>query len=139
VKIRAWEPKRSRIEMVPLIDSFFLILVYFIYSFLSLSVHRGIPMQLPEARTAVDGEEEHHGISVTAAGEIFLDRRLMEGEGLRPALMALKAGARDRPFSLSIYGDENARHGLVVSVLDAVREAGITKVVVETDLKSDDT
>ena len=40
--------RRARIEMLPLIDIVFLLLVFFIYAMLSMAVHRGLPVALPE-------------------------------------------------------------------------------------------
>ena len=34
--------------MLPLIDMVFLVLVFFIYAMLSMAVHRGMPVLLPE-------------------------------------------------------------------------------------------
>ena len=44
--------KKARIEMLPLIDIVFLLLVFFIYAMLSMAVHRGIPVSLPVSSTA---------------------------------------------------------------------------------------
>lgn len=38
--------------MIPLIDVVFLLLVFFIYSVLSMTVHRGLPVHLPAASTS---------------------------------------------------------------------------------------
>ncbi|MGE5310719.1 MAG: ExbD/TolR family protein, partial [Nitrospirota bacterium] len=57
--------RRGRIEMVPLIDCMFLLLVFFIYSMLSMVLHRGIKIDLPEARTAPVHKEDYLSISVT--------------------------------------------------------------------------
>ena len=43
--------KGARIELIPLIDIIFLLLVFFIYSMLSMVVYRGIPVNLPAADT----------------------------------------------------------------------------------------
>ena len=38
------ERKSARIELIPLVDIIFLLLVFFIYSMLSMAVYRGIPV-----------------------------------------------------------------------------------------------
>jgi biopolymer transport protein ExbD len=55
VKRRRLRP--ARVEMLPLIDVVFLLLVFFIYAMLSMSLHRGLRLDLPvssesEAETA---------------------------------------------------------------------------------------
>ncbi len=48
MKINLPAPGKPRIEMLPLIDIVFLLLVVFIYSMLSMSVHRGLSVTFPE-------------------------------------------------------------------------------------------
>jgi biopolymer transport protein ExbD len=47
MKIHLPATKKARIEMLPLIDIVFLLLVFFIYAMLSMAVHRGLPVELP--------------------------------------------------------------------------------------------
>lgn len=132
MKIRQAPTVRARVEMVPLIDSFFLILVYFIYAFLSMAVHRGVPLTLPKAATAIEEKQEHHGISVTQDGIIFLNKQKVSIDALKDQLRVLQAQAPDEGLFLYLYGDERAQHGLVVSVLDVLRELKIERVFIET-------
>ncbi len=52
MKLQLALPKKPRIEMLPLIDIVFLLLVFFIYAMLSMAVHRGLPVELPLSTTA---------------------------------------------------------------------------------------
>lgn len=131
MKLNVYLPKRSRIEMMPLIDSFFLILVYFIYAFLSMSVHKGVPLDLPRAATAEVDKKEHISVSVTEDGELFLDDRAVSESELTQQLKSIKVS--DSDTRVYIFGDVLAPHGKVVGVLDKIREAGIEKVLIQTD------
>ncbi len=124
--------------MMPLIDSFFLILVYFIYAFLSMSVHKGVPLSLPQATTAVEQKKEHVGISITKEGDIFLDKQKITKKELSARLKLLKPSFEAQKNHLYIYGDKAASHGRVIEVFDLVRKAGIEKVFIETEKKDDD-
>jgi len=44
---------KARIEMIPLIDVIFLLLVTFIFFTISMTIHRGLPVQLPSASSAM--------------------------------------------------------------------------------------
>ena len=44
MKVPHRTPRRARIEMLPLIDILFLLLVFFIYAMLSMALHRGLPV-----------------------------------------------------------------------------------------------
>ena len=39
--------RKARIDMLPLIDIVFLLLVFFIYAMLSMAVHHALPVALP--------------------------------------------------------------------------------------------
>ena len=47
MKISHFHTRPPRVEMLPLIDIVFLLLVVFIYTMLSMAVHRGLPVNLP--------------------------------------------------------------------------------------------
>lgn len=135
MKIHDVSIKKPRIEMMPLIDSFFLILVYFIYAFMSMSVHKGVPLVLPQASTSIEQKNEHVGISITEDGTIFLNKKMVTTEELSRRLVILKPFFENKNNHLYIYGDKAAAHGRVIEVFDLVRKAGITKVFIETEKK----
>ena len=56
--------KGPRIEMIPLIDVVFLILVFLIYAILSMVIHRGFKVDLPQATTAEIDREDYVSITV---------------------------------------------------------------------------
>ena len=65
-----YEAKKARVEMLPLIDVVFLLLVFFIYAMVSMVVHRGIQIDLPSAGTATLESEDY--ISITIDERLFL-------------------------------------------------------------------
>lgn len=134
MRIREVPPKRAHIAMIPLIDSFFLILVYFIYAFLSMSIHRGIPLELPPASSSVVTKSENHVISITREGLLYLDQQpISEGE-LMDRLQSVKTSSLETDPVIYLDGDALARHGKVIGVLDDVRRAGFSKVTIETNV-----
>ena len=74
MKISQPEVKKARIEMLPLIDIVFLLLVVFIYAMLSMAVHKGMPVSLPVS--AVAEPEKHLVLSVTVNndGTIYVNK-----------------------------------------------------------------
>lgn len=133
MKLKQVGIKKSRIEMIPIVDSFFLILVYFIYAFLSMSLHRGVPLQLPTASTAIEEKITHHGISINETGDFFWDKEPVSKEVLEQKLKDAKQNTPKDELAIYIYGDKNAGHGVVVSVLDLLRQIGIARVFIETE------
>ncbi|MGA9260379.1 MAG: biopolymer transporter ExbD, partial [Desulfobacterales bacterium] len=58
--------KKARIEMLPMIDCVFLLLVFFIYAMLSMAVHRGLPVNLPAAKTVKIDKKLVLAVSINA-------------------------------------------------------------------------
>ena len=123
--------KRARIEIIPLIDIMFFLLATFVMVSLSMVKNRGIPVILPAASTSAPQEHKDHvTVSIAETGQLYLDQRELTQEQLTAELRALHgANAELRVF---IHGDENARLGLAITLLDEVRKLGITHVAFET-------
>ena len=122
--------KRSRIEIVPLIDCMFLLLVFFVYSMMTLTQPRGIPVDLPPAVTAPLVREEFLTISVTDEDEIYLDKERVNLDELSARIAAARSA--DPSVRVFIKGDMDARHGVVVTVLDILRALSVEHVAVQT-------
>ena len=130
MRIRRTFNKRPRIEMIPLIDVVFLLLVFFIYSMLSLTVHRGLPVQLPTASTSQVAKHEFISISLQRDGRLFIEDREVDLHSLPRLLMQ----AKDRYPETKVYlrADKEVSYQKVVEVLNLVRLAGIYKLALET-------
>lgn len=126
--------KHARIEIVPLIDIMFFLLATFVMVSLSMVKNRGIPVILPAASTSsAQDHKDHVTVSIAETGQLYLDKLELSQEQLVTELRALhKANAELRVF---IRGDESARLGLAIAVLDETRKLGITKVAFETRAK----
>ena len=124
--------RRVRIEMVPLIDMFFLLLVFFIFGVFWMSLQqRGILVDLPRASTDAPAPEEAVPVSVTADGGVLLRE---EPVGLAQLAERLRAERAQQPEALVVVNaDQAARYGVVIAVLDAVREAGLQRVTFATE------
>ena len=70
MKVNVQPAKKARIEMLPLIDIVFLLLVFFIYAMLSMAVHRGLPVILPTSSTAKIEKNLIISVTVKADGTI---------------------------------------------------------------------
>ncbi len=125
-----YENRRARVEMIPLIDVLFLLLVFFMYAMLSMTVHRGLSVQLPEAQNAPVDRREYVSVTVTAADEIFVQGEKSSPEEL--VRMVLAEGAASGKKPVFINGDARASHGTIVRVLDLLRSGGINEVTIES-------
>ncbi|MDR4504362.1 MAG: biopolymer transporter ExbD [Candidatus Scalindua sp.] len=120
--------KGPRIEMIPLIDVVFLLLVFFIYAMLSMVVHRGFKVDLPQATTAEIDKEDYASITVDKDNRVLLDKEEILIENLSEEVKTkIKKGVK-----IFINGDKEADLGVVINVLDILRRDEIQEVYFET-------
>ena len=129
--------KSARIELIPLIDIIFLLLVFFIYSMLSMAVYRGIPVTLPNAETVEKAKEQAIFITVDKKGNVFVDKELIDGNELFGRLEKEQAALSKKIAIIS--GDGDSPYRVFVDVLDKVRLAGFKKVSMEAKPRRSDT
>jgi len=124
--------RRARLEIVPLIDIIFFLLATFVLVSLSMVKNKGIPVVLPRAATGESTERsEHVVVGISEAGQFYLDKREMPEAELFAELARLRTANPD--LKVFIHGDENARLGLAITILDQARRIGISKVTFETN------
>jgi biopolymer transport protein ExbD len=121
--LSGFEDKRARVEMLPLIDVVFLLLVFFIYAMLSMVVHHGVEVQLPQAGSAVVDTREHVLVTIDAENRTFVNGKPVAREGLAGAVRDALTDAPDAPVFLD--GDTTVELGEWLAVLDLLRQAGI--------------
>ncbi|MEK6766098.1 MAG: biopolymer transporter ExbD [Planctomycetota bacterium] len=120
--------KGPRIEMIPLIDVVFLLVVFFIYAMLSMVVHRGFKVDLPKTATAEIDRKDYVSISVDKDNRILLNKAEVLIEDLSEKVKTIaEAGT-----NIFINGDKEADLGVVISVLDTLRRDEIKEVYFET-------
>mgnify|MGYP001306831893 CR=1 FL=1 len=123
--------KKARIEIVPMIDIIFFLLATFVLFTLSLNRIRSVPVDLPSAQPSTgQAKEEPTTIQVSEGGAVYWNRELVDIGDL-PAMLANYRKEVEDPKIL-VAGDEKARFGATVAVLDEIRKAGIEKFSVET-------
>ena len=123
--------RKVRIEMLPLIDIVFLLLVFFIYAMLSMAVHRSLPVQLPSAAAAKIDPEAALSVTVRTDGSIFVDKQKVTIETLEAVLEERTAGAPTA--GVLLFGDKSVSYQRLFSVLDRIQQAGISKVSLQAE------
>jgi len=121
----------ARIELIPLIDIIFLLLVFFIYSMLSMVVYRGIPIVLPTADSIEDEKGQVLNITIDEAGNVFLDAELTPNDKLLPRLKSEQSAFPEKTAVIS--GHMESPYRAFVDVLDKVRLAGFQRVSMEAE------
>ena len=124
-----YENRKARVEMLPLIDIVFLLLVFFIYAMLSMVVHRGIKVELPGAATARLDKQDYVSITITKDNAVWLGEVPLGLDELPARVTELAARRGEMP--VYINGDVRADLGIAVEVLDLLRQVGVEQVSFE--------
>lgn len=122
------ESAKARIEIIPMIDVIFFLLVFFMLSTLSMTINRGLPVNLPQAASSQRDLRESFNITVTREGDIFLNKEPMT---LQEIGQRVQAGVAQDPEMLAVISaDDQALHGVIVDVMDKVRLAGVSRLAI---------
>ncbi|HCZ06252.1 MAG: biopolymer transport protein ExbD [Thermotogota bacterium] len=128
-KIQRGRFERISLELTPLVDIVFLLLIFLVVTTTFVAEERVIDVKLPQAFTGtVNSQQENKKIDVVVDrdGNIFVDGQLTGVQDLA-GVVQIKALTSDIKTS-RILADESAPYGLVIKVMDILRATGITDV-----------
>jgi biopolymer transport protein ExbD len=142
MKIAVPLKRKVRIEMLPLIDIVFLLLVFFIYAMLSMAVHRGLPVELPVSSSAVPEKETIVSVTVRHLGagvsRIMVDEQPVELAGLAALLRQRSAeemGGKDGETGVLLFADRQVDYQQLFRVLDQINRAGLSRISLQADVE----
>ncbi|MBI4878733.1 MAG: biopolymer transporter ExbD [Planctomycetes bacterium] len=121
-----------QINLTPLIDMVFLLLIFFMCATSFLDPEREIGIELPQA---VSGEAPGEApdeliINVLQDGTLIVSGRETDQAGLAAALE--RAARKSAELPVTIRGDRLVHHERIVQVMDACGAAGLTNLAVGT-------
>ena len=126
--------KKARIEIIPMIDTMFFLLVFFMIATLSMTIQKGIKVNLPTAVSSTDHIPKQVSLTLTKKGELFFNKEPITILELEPRLKSLLQNSQK--ISVVINADEASTHGRVIEIMDAVRKTGILNMAIATKPKS---
>ena len=130
---RASNDQTSGIDMTPMLDIVFIMLIFFIVT-TSFVKESGIDVNRPTAQTAEKIERGHIIVSIKANGEIWIDKRVIDIRAVRANVSRLHA---ENPLgSVIIAADRDTKTHVLVQVMDQIRLAGITNASIATEVES---
>ncbi len=115
----------SDFDMTPMLDVVFIMLIFFIVTS-SFVKESGIDINRPEASTATIKEQGNILIAISAADDIWIDKRKIDVRAVRANVERLHA--ENPQGAVVVQADKNSRNGVLVKVLDQVRLAGVSNV-----------
>jgi biopolymer transport protein ExbD len=127
---RLREEEEATADMTPMLDIVFIMLIFFIVT-TSFVKEAGIDVNRPEASQATQKPSANIFIAIRENGEVWMDRRMVDVERVGANLERLLA---EQPTDMVvIQADEEARHGVVVEVMDQIKEAGIPTISIAAE------
>jgi len=133
VRLRHSESKRARIELIPMIDTIFFLLVFFMMASLAMTTQAGIPVDLPKISAGRQESPTKATVTVTAESALYLDKQRISIDQLKPLL---DERIRENPrLTVIINADRGIRWGDGLRVMDAVTQANPWKMAIAGEPK----
>lgn len=123
--MKYFETKKARIEIIPMIDIMFFLLVFFIMVTLHMIPDAGITSRLPTSSTAQAMPKPQITLGVDKEGAIHFEDRILSPQQLT-ALLQSKPDTDT--LQVTIAGEEDVSLQQLMSVMDACRVAGVTRI-----------
>lgn len=130
MKLTDEETPRARVEMTPIMDVVFLLLVFFIYAFLTMTVQRGLKVDLPRA-DGTAAPRDSIQLVLSAADEVLLDGRTPMAPDAAVDATVLRAETLGVP--VVIRADRKAHVGPALELMAALRARGITQITYQVE------
>jgi len=125
MKMHYFEIKKGRIELIPMIDVMFFLLIFFMILTLRMIPDQGVGLALPVASTAKALPRPQVLIALSADGQIHVGGRSVTDSGLRRLLSA--AHGKRHP-DVTIAAAKNVPFQDFVAVMNAARKAGVASI-----------
>lgn len=121
------------INLTPLIDVVFLLLIFFMVS-TTFTRETRLDVNLPEADGApAQDAEQVIEISVSQSGSYAIDGRTLVNAELSTLMQGLEEVSRgDRTAALILIADADATHQSVVTAMDAIGQSGFSRLSIAT-------
>lgn len=123
MKVRARrQPEEAEIIIIPMIDTMMFLLMFFIVASLAMVVQYGLPVKLPKASTGMQDSSQKLTLTVTRDGTLYVNTKRIAVDDETQELENLHVTENT---AVTLNADASVTHGLVVTVMDNARKAGV--------------
>jgi len=124
---------KAEINIAPLVDMMFTLLLFFIVT-TSFVSETGLIVERPAARSAEDLESQSVLIGIGPLGEIYISGQRVGLFSLKPILQNM---LRNQPnLSTILVADKATAADLIVRVMDELRLSGVKRIALATEKKT---
>lgn len=114
------------LPMAPLIDCVFLLLIFFMVATV-MRINPPFQVVLPDSQVRQDFPRKKFNLYISAAGQISLDDRIMPTLDDLEEVLAIN---ENKIETLIIKADKNARHGVVIDVMERAKRRAIENIAI---------
>jgi biopolymer transport protein ExbD len=122
---------RTNVELIPLIDVVFQLVIFFMVS-TTFILTPGISLVLPQAKSSEPVAMTRLVVSIVSRDEVYLNKDRYTVMGLSQKLAELTEEEREEIKTVVIEGDSNVSYSLMIDVLDVLRMNGFKGVNLRT-------
>ncbi len=115
----------GEVNLTPMLDVVFIMLIFFIVT-TSFIKESGVEIERPESSAASPQPDAQLMVAITAQGAIWVDGQPVDAHRVGNEVAALVSG----DGRVVIQADREATTGLLIEVMDRIREAGVEQVAV---------
>ncbi len=123
VNIKTPPMRKARIEIIPMIDTIFFLLVFFMFTSLSMVKMKGMDVSLPKDSTSTDAPPPQVVITINAQGEYYLNRDAISGDNLTTELQSRLNAKPNTVFIVNVAKQRQTQD--IITVMDAVNDIHI--------------
>lgn len=123
----------ARVEILPLIDVVFLLLVFFIIMFLSMTMQKGLPVELPKISEPELISKESVQVSISENGNIAVNGQIVELKLLVETIELQRKQGSSNDIPIIIQGDRKAELGIALQVLERLTLSGLSNIAFAAD------
>lgn len=123
--------KPPELNIIPMIDIMFFLLVFFMLSTMYMIDLKTIPVKLPKAASAASDATSTFAVSLKSDGSIYLGDAKTD---LKALLTQASLEQKNNPyFAVIIRADKDIDYGRVITLIDKLKGSGITRFGLATD------
>jgi len=139
MNLQPGDEDEPEVNLTPLIDVVFLLLIFFMVS-TTFEQQSRIQIELPEATpTPAETEDESLEIVIDAQGRYFIGEQQVVNSELKTLKSAISKAVEGRePLTVIIRADASTPHQAVITALDAASQLGLTQISLATSAIEED-
>ena len=115
------------IDIAPLIDIVFIMLIFFIVT-ASFVKESGLEVERPEAQTASPNTQVSVLVGISEDDAVWINHQPVDLRAVRAHILRLQA--ENPQGGVVIQADRNSRNDTLVQVMDQIRLAGVRKIAI---------